>query len=736
MKINNHDVSRGLVQIILRFFLLTAYLLIGYPGTSLAAGSILIPLNSEWSYLDNGTNQGTAWRSAGFDDSTWSSGPAELGYGDGDEATTVSFGSDAANKYITTYFRHSFNVADANAFSGLGLRLLRDDGAVVYLNGTEVFRSNMPAGAINYTTLAVSTVGGFDEDAFITACVDPSQLVDGNNVMAVEIHQANPTSSDISFNLELMGSSLVRGPYLQTGTPNSVVVRWRTCDATNSRVRIGADSANLNTLIDDATVTTEHEVSVTGLDPNTRYYYSVGLTTTTLAGGDANHYFDTAPTPGTAVPTRIWVIGDSGTANVNARAVRDAYLSFTGATSTDVWLMLGDNAYLTGTDAQYQAAVFDMYPMLLRNTVVWPTMGNHDAEPIGVSLSTGTGPYFDMFTLPDQAQAGGLASGTEAYYSFDYGNVHFVCLNSTGSDRSPGSAMLTWLANDLAATTQNWTIAYWHHPPYTKGSHDSDNPVDSVGRMFDMRENVLPILEAHGVDLILSGHSHSYERSLLIDGHYGTSDTLLPSMILDAGDGRTFSDGVYAKPTLGPGSYEGAVYSVVGSSGLTGSGSLDHPAMFISLNTLGSMVIDVNDQQLDAKFIASNGSILDSFSLLKGPRVDAAPDIKANGSDGPLIVSEGQNLTVDISLSPGGYNGDPSDWWIWVLFFDTASNNWIPIVNTTIPAPIFQFPTLQLLNTNTLPVGTFLFLYGVDTNPNGLWDAGQVYFDFVVVGVQ
>ena len=183
--------------------------------------------------------------------------------------------------------------------------------------------------------------------------------------------------------------------------------------------------------------------------------------------------------------------------------------------------MLGDNAYENGTDAEYQAAVFDMYPAMLRAAVLWPTLGNHDGAP--PTPPTRTGPYYDIFTLPTAARPAALASGTEAYYSFDYGNIHFICLESFETNRSADGADA-----DLAAAaiwrppTQPWIIAFWHHPPYTKGSHDSDVEIESV----EMRQNALPILEAAGVDLVLTGHSHSYERSFLIDGHYGTSTTL------------------------------------------------------------------------------------------------------------------------------------------------------------------------------------------------------------------
>lgn len=586
------------------------------PAARIASGGItvLVATGSVWKYLDDGSNQGTAWRASAFNDGSWPSGPAQLGYGDGDEATVVSFGPNASAKYITTYFRRAFTVPDPAAFAGLTLRVLRDDGAVVYLNGNEVFRTNMPAGGVTSATPASVALGGVDETTYVSASVPVSALVAGTNVIAVEIHQANGTSSDVSFDLELSGSTgatVTRGPYLQTGTPVSAIVRWRTDLSTGSRVRYGLTPDSLSGIADGA-AGTEHVVNVTGLVPSTTYYYSVGTAIETLAGGDAAHVFRTHPVAGSPGPSRVWVIGDSGTANASARAVRDAYLSFTESRATDVWLMLGDNAYSNGTDPEYQNAVFNMYPTILRQAFLWPTLGNHDTA--GSSSPPATLPYYQIFMLPTDGAAGGIASGTEDYYSFDYANIHFVCLDSMTSDRSATGAMATWLRNDLASTAQDWIVAFWHHPPYSKGSHNSDTETQLV----QMRENMLPILEDYGVDLVLTGHSHSYERSYLLDGHYGVSTSLAPSMIKNSGSGRPAETGAYTKPTSGTAPHEGAVYAVAGSSGQVSGGTLNHPAMFISLNNLGSMVLDVDGSRLDAKFLRENGTIPDSFTILKG----------------------------------------------------------------------------------------------------------------------
>jgi hypothetical protein len=421
-----------------------------------------------------------------------------------------------------------------------------------------------------------------------------------------------------------MCQTITRGPYLQRGSSTQVTARWRTDVPTPSRVRYGTDPGALTGTVDDATSTTEHEVVVTGLLPATRYYYSVGTPTTVLAGGDEDHAFVTAPPAGSDAPTRLWILGDSGTANLNAAAVRDGFLAYTGTRGAELWLMLGDNAYNTGTDAEYQAAVFDMYPAPLRQWVLWPTRGNHDVLHAGAGND-----YYDLFTLPAAGECGGAPSGTEAYYSFDYGNMHIVCLDSEGTNRAPNGAMAQWLAGDLAATSQDWIIAYWHHPPYTKGSHDSDNDADSGGRMRDMRANLLPVLEAGGVDLVLTGHSHSYERSFLIDGHYGYSNSLTEAMKVDDGDGRIDGDGPYVKPATGPAPHEGAVYAVAGSSGQISGGTLNHPIMIASLNELGSMVIDVHGGELDARFLSHTGAVRDSFRIVKASSVSTPPPADA-----------------------------------------------------------------------------------------------------------
>ncbi len=407
------------------------------------------------------------------------------------------------------------------------------------------------------------------------------------------------------------GDELIRGPYLQRASPTSIIVRWRTASASDAVVALGDSPGALVSVATLPGATTEHRVALSGLLPDHLYYYSIGSSLGPLAGGDAAHAFRTTPDPSTTRPLRIWAFGDGGLPTTQALAVRDAYLADSGNESTDAWLLLGDNGYYSGTDEELQAGLFGPFAAPLARTFLWPTLGNHDA--LSSDSTTQTGPFFASFSLPRFGEAGGVPSGTEAYYSFDLGPAHFVCLDTAGSDLAPNSPMLTWLVADLLRSTRPWTIAFFHHPPYTKGTHDSDNPDDSEGRMIAVRTNVLPILETFGVALVLSGHSHVYERSHLLAGHFGFSTTFSPSMMLDAGDGDPAGDGAYLRLHRASG---GTVYTVVGAVAFGGSGPLDHPAMARSLPNAGSLVLEITGNQLLARYLDATGIERDHFAIV------------------------------------------------------------------------------------------------------------------------
>jgi predicted MPP superfamily phosphohydrolase len=411
---------------------------------------------------------------------------------------------------------------------------------------------------------------------------------------------------------------LARGPYLQKAAPTQMTVRWRGGQLIAGRVRYGTSVDDLSNMVDEAVVPGapyDHAVTLTGLTPATTYYYSVGSAIDTLAAG-ADFTFTTPPVAGTVKNTRIWALGDAGTATANQINVRNAFYTWTGTRTPDLVLQLGDNAYDNGSDSDFTAGMFNIYPTMLRKTPFWSCLGNHE------TYSGSPAPYFDIYSFPTAAESGGTASSTESYYSFDYGNIHFISLDSMLTDRTPTGTMATWLQNDLASTTATWIVCFFHHPPYSKGSHNSD----TESQLIQMRSNFLPILEAGGVDLVLCGHSHSYERSFLLDGHYGLSGTLTAAMKKNSGSGRPSGTGAYLKPLTGPRDNFGAVYAVPGSAGKISGGTLDHPAHFISLNNLGSLVIDINGTRLDATFLRENGTTADTFTIIKSGAADSDAD--------------------------------------------------------------------------------------------------------------
>jgi hypothetical protein len=184
-----------------------------------------VAFGSVWRYSDTGQDLGTAWRQPGFNDSGWAAGPARLGLGGDGEVTTVNGGPSNA-RTPTIYFRHRFQVPSARSVLSLALQLIRDDGAVVYLNGTEVFRNNMGEGDPSFGQFASAVVGGSDETTPIAAVLSPAGLVDGENVLAVEVHQVNSSSSDLGLDLELTGlaSGVNASPQAQAGADVTVTL--------------------------------------------------------------------------------------------------------------------------------------------------------------------------------------------------------------------------------------------------------------------------------------------------------------------------------------------------------------------------------------------------------------------------------------------------------------------------------------------------------------------------------
>lgn len=415
--------------------------------------------------------------------------------------------------------------------------------------------------------------------------------------------------------------------FLQQLTEDGVIVKWRNGIPSRSEVYYGTDINNLNQQVQGVASGSHVEAQLSGLNGDTTYYYAFDANP-----GSADQRFTTAPSVGT-VPgdgnIRVWIIGDSGTGNANALAVRDSYFAFNGnETAADVWLMLGDNAYNNGADADYQSAVFDVYGDILKRTAVWSTIGNHEMGSYGASTSSSMPsdtPYLDIFNFPTSAEAGGVSSGTEQYYSFNYGNVHFVCLDSqvTARDQSKLDTMKSWLVDDLTLNSADWTIVFFHHPPYSRGSHNSDSTLGQIDvPIFLMREQLTPIFDDYGVDLVYSGHSHSYERSFYVAGHTGlaaTFDAVTHAEVDGANQPLTGQTGQEFAQLTQSGFDDKVVYTVAGSSGKVTTASLDHPVHFYGAAVLASVVLDINATTISAKALDDTGAVIDSYEMTRTP---------------------------------------------------------------------------------------------------------------------
>jgi hypothetical protein len=426
-----------------------------------------------------------------------------------------------------------------------------------------------------------------------------------------------------------------RGPYLNLGTPHSMTILWRTGRRIQPEVRVGKvphgsehiyrseqiqwrtteTSSDGPTLHSSPEGVYQYNVTIHSLDPATKYCYAIYDGDRLLAGGDEEHFFYTSPEAGSEVPLRFWIFGDSGRDNQPQHDVHRAMLAYTGAQNRpiDLFLHCGDMAYTHGLDSEFQTNFFRPYQETLRHTVLWPTMSNHEGHTS--DGNTDSGPYYDAFILPKAAEAGGVPSGTSSYFGFDYGQVHFVCLCSFSIRLDSDSDQAKWLRADLEHVRKlgrtKWIVAYFHHPAYTKGSHDSD----TEKALVEVREHLYPILEEGGVDLIFCGHSHTYERTMLVNRAYDTP-TIADGRVLDDGDGDPQGDGPYRKSaTIQP--HEGIVQVVIGTGGTKIGRRSTSPLMKSVWMENGSMLVDVQGDTLTAIMLNDKGEIRDRFAIVR-----------------------------------------------------------------------------------------------------------------------
>ncbi|MFN2438908.1 MAG: purple acid phosphatase family protein [Chitinophagaceae bacterium] len=471
-------------------------------------------------------------------------------------------------------------------------------------------------------------------------------LVTALNGLAQNPKQETPSPrSNIRYNGQPL-ANLTRGPYLQVVTSNSIIIRWRTDTWARTRVRYGTSPEQLNLTADDSSLVLDHEVKLTDLRPRTRYYYSIGGIRDTLQG-DMNNYFVTLPLPGTEALYRIGAFGDCGNNSTNQRNVRDQVIKYLGDDYMDAWILLGDNAYRDGEDAQYQVNFFNIYKdNLLKKYPLYPAPGNHDYHDVEFSQAYAQRShhvaYYKNFSMPVNGEAGGVPSHNPAFYSFDIGNIHFLSLDSYGMEEQSFrmsdtlGPQVQWIKKDLEANkNKGWVIAYFHHPPYTMGSHNSDKESELV----KIRENFIRILERYGVDLVLAGHSHLYERSKFIAGHFGAMDSFDSTKHL-VSTSTGFYDGSRNSCPYIKSDNNGTVYVVAGSAGqLTFTQkTYPHKAMVYSDVTVGGApIIEVNANRLDLKWVATDGKVRDKFTMMK--KVNKKTTIQMQKGDSTALTA-------------------------------------------------------------------------------------------------
>jgi hypothetical protein len=469
---------------------------------STIAQATLIPSGSSWKFLDNGSDQGTNWKEKSFNDATWASGNAKLGYGDGDENTIVSFGPSATNKYITTYFRKTFEIQKAAGYISYDLNVKRDDGVIVYINGLEVYRDNMPVGPVTYNTQ--TTIPCTDDGAvFLTKnlTLAESRFVDGTNTIAVEIHQSLAISEDMSFDFSLIGNLKIK--HVRWGSNvnplEGLTITWRNT-STADKIKWGYTEAYeqgvFSAEIRDGYEDKFFKYTFESVTPDATIYYQ--LYDSAADFWTAGKTYSVAPALNTTDFTFL-AIGDSR----SGLDIWSQIATLADSKKADFTIFNGDIVDDGGANSEWNDW-FDYGKTFIDNNLVFHALGNHDAESVPT--------YSNIFEFPKSEPV----NGTNLYYSFTYGDAVFISLNSEDPD---SDTQYKWLLSTLEANSdKKWKIIFFHKPFYTIGTHygEMDAYFDTWWKAFD----------DYGVDFVVNGHDHMYERSKPINRNISTTSAV------------------------------------------------------------------------------------------------------------------------------------------------------------------------------------------------------------------
>ncbi|WP_404370312.1 discoidin domain-containing protein [Corallococcus coralloides] len=422
---------------------------------------------------------------------------------------------------------------------------------------------------------------------YVRITVNGNTVNDWNSIAEARACAAGapPSSSD-------SGPALPRLPYLQSVKQTSAIVAFRTASGCNPTVRYG-EGTNLTSSVSAGVSGTRHAVKLSNLSAGRTYGYVVEAcgTRTGLRS------FQTSTTS-SATKAHFTAMGDFGTGG-SMQAKVMAVMN-TPQWRSELLLALGDNAYPDGTDAEFQAHLFTPMAGLLREVPMFATPGNHEY------VTNQAQPYLDNMYLPANNP-----QGTERYYSFDWGPVHFISLDSNcavglaSADRCTLSAQKAWAESDLAANTRPWTVAFFHHPSWSSGEH---------GSQLTMRRQFGPLFEKYGVDLVLTGHDHDYERSKPMYGDTVASST-----------------------------QRGIPYLVVGSGGATLRPFPSSQPAWTALRdnqAYGFLDVTVDGGTLTARLITSGNTVRDTLTLKKTLAKAAARGVQSSALEADEAAAE------------------------------------------------------------------------------------------------
>lgn len=462
----------------------------------------LVRIGDLWRY-HKGANKAAKphpdWEKRAFDDSRWRFASSGFEIADEEEGL-VGKGEPG---YM--FMRRNFKVADPRAVRSLVLRVEHEHGYVVYLNGVEVARND--SRGIRYPTPEERAAGM--EDPLLTVgthdlTAQAPLLSTGDNVLAIEGAYTGQSLSTLSLAATLT-VNFPRGPFVQNSTATSVQIIWRTATPGSSFVRYGPSPA-VTMVVTNEDLVTNHVMTLTGLAPDTKYFYQVGSATNAEDNPlcSAVEWFRTLKLSG---PITFGALGDTGDGSSFQRSVAAVLRSF----NPDLVIHHGDTIYGGFTDATVDTRLFNIYRPQMKNTPFFFSVGNHDlncCDPPYGDLSH----YVNSFYLPTNSM-----DGSELYYSFDHGDCHFVALYNPWFSSyvfTNGTEQYHWLTNDLAMSNKKWKFLFFHNPiahsgnPHSGADRDGNGVLDQTQLMHLLE----PVANTYGVQLIFAGHDHTFEK--------------------------------------------------------------------------------------------------------------------------------------------------------------------------------------------------------------------------------